>query len=45
MAVPVTSAFDVVDLIPVASHETSPADTLDDAELKWLFCEKELYCR
>ena len=37
MAVPVTSALLVVDLIPVASHETSPVETLDDAELKCVF--------
>ena len=45
MALPVTSAFVVVDLIPVANQETSPLAILGDAELKWLLCVKLEYCR
>ena len=44
MDVPVTSAFDVVDLMPVASHDTSPVPTLEDAELKSLLCANDVYC-
>ena len=44
MDVPVTSAFDVDDLMPVASHDTSPVPTLEDAELKSLLCADDEYC-
>ena len=43
MAVPVTSELLVVDLMPVASHDTSPGDTLDEAELKWPLCKNDEY--
>ena len=42
---PVTSELEVVDLMPVASQETSLSETLDDAELKWPFCSNRLYCK
>ena len=32
MAVPITSELLVADLMPVASHDTSPGDTLDEVE-------------
>ena len=43
MALPVTSDSLVVDLSPVASHDTSPLDTLGDAELNKLLCAYETY--
>ena len=44
MAVPFTSLGSVVDLMPAASHETSPEETLDVAELKCPLCANEAYC-